>query len=71
MAANPPDPSPWLYRGSDALAFAALDLVDRGVVGTRTRLSDALEHYADERFRVVDGSGIEKLRVWAKESCGH
>jgi hypothetical protein len=59
-------PSPFVLRAADRLALAAFDLIERGVIGTRTRLSDELERYADVRFDVVDGSGISRLRMVAK-----
>lgn len=52
-------------RAADALGIALLDWIDRGLIQTRTKVSDALESWADCRFGAVDGTGIQKLRALA------
>lgn len=53
-------------RGSDALALAVFDWIERGVIPTRSRVSDALESWAACRFDCLDGTEIDKLRAFAQ-----
>jgi hypothetical protein len=64
-------PHSFKERAADALGIALLDWIDRGLIATRTTVSDALESWADNRFHVVDGSGIRKLRELAATAKGY
>lgn len=59
--------SPLTDNASDNLALAVFDWIERGIIQTRTTVSDALESWAMCRFDVIDGSEIQKLRAFAKE----
>lgn len=53
---------PLVLQGADRLARAVLSLVDTGALDARSAAADALLDYADQRFDVRDGSGLQQLR---------
>lgn len=57
---------PLIGAAAEPLAIAVLRLVDRNVLDSRSPAADALMSWADMRFRVMDGSGIAKLRALAE-----
>jgi hypothetical protein len=52
-------------RAADNLALKVFDWIERGIIQTRTSVSDALESWAACRFNVCDGTEIQKLRAFA------
>lgn len=53
--------SPFTPQAADLLAVAVFRAVERGSIHTRTAISDALESWADLRFGVMDGTGIQRI----------